>query len=448
MTLREMCIDLLRKEAAMLETWQTEEKEVPTTGKAAGKAVIYALCAVAGWLGKGWVIGMRDAAAAGTKPLMILLFGILGWVGWAVVIACGLLAVAKLLEHSEWRRQVSAAKKYNQELAQSKAECRRVYDALLAKVKAEREKHPELAGKHLFFDDPHPLERSDKLVRGKRIREKGRLMAVEGDLALDIIDGKALRLNGFYGPKLALIGEVCKGLKSPYDKYALPIWDKEYIDANPDAQCLLYTIQLYRIKAAPRDTRESKIEDPAAEYSRYWTEDTIGGFVASGIGDMKNLSSVKDVRWVDKWQEMNAYGEELKKNSEKLQSAEGRRHGWNVMDHMRMGYLMVSADGSKRMLGVILPRRELERHVFVYSLDLFYSEKEAVTKKMGQVMDVFRDVSDTRGLGPDIIDALWTALNCPEAIAPPFDPLQCPVQNLSNIEWHALLRLQAKECKE
>ena len=115
--MREQCIELLRKEAIMLDVWSRQPEELPPKSKSGAKAVMFAILTIVTWFVKNWTVNMRDASAEANKYLLILFMGILGWACWAGLVAFAALAIGKVFQLKSEQKLTAKIENSNKKLA-------------------------------------------------------------------------------------------------------------------------------------------------------------------------------------------------------------------------------------------------------------------------------------------------------------------------------------------
>lgn len=442
MELRAACIKLLKKETSMLKLWNTPLKELPDVKNRVTKllAMIAGIAAV--FLLRVWMMSLQDSLFAEDKysALGIILRLPVG-LAFLAMIVLGIFAAGNVFALFTDIDHYRYARKSNGILEDRKAASRREYDALRSQVAEMRKQDPALADRQLFFDDPHPLETTEKPVRGKLCTGTYESIYTIGEMAFRMISGDRLRLDGYYSAKSAKIWEIQPLLRDPEYPYACPVWDQEYMEANPQGDCIIHTLTRINVKPTPLDNRdfETKLK-PKEAFDLFCdaAKDPVSVFVRSGLYDMPNLSRADDRRIVSMNQYIAEYSQQIRERKDQLKYQEYARYGCAQAYVQQMGYLVLSADEKDRVLAVIIPRFHTPTYNLFYSLDLYYDEQKASQQFVGQVMSMSWDL---RGSVPDFLEAAQTAIK--DRTLPVFDPLQEPLENLDRAAWHELLRICA-----
>lgn len=440
MDFRAACIDLLKRENTLLNLYRQQPRKLPDLKKRVLGIVKLLVILVVVFLGRKWLMGIQENLFAEHKFSTAGIFlrvpvgaCLLAMIALVILLICKVIAL--FTAWGDYRN----ARRSNTELERRKASALKHYNELRGQVMEAKKKEPALAGRHLFFDDPHPLETTQAPERGKQCGANDVIYRI-GELALRVLGENYLRMDGYYAPKHAKVGELASLLKDPQYPYACPIWDKSAMEADPLAECRIYTLTRLSIKAVPRDNRdhESPIT-PETAFGLYYSAEMgpVAEFVRSGLNGMPNRSAAEDERPENMRRFISKYMEEIR-NDERIKSSEYCRYGCARAYLQQMGYVVTTDEQEFRVLAVIIPRFYMPIFDLFYSLDLFYDEQTAKQQLAGQVMSLVRDF---RGAAPDFLDTVRVALEVQGL--PAFDPLQDPPENLDRAAWHELLRMRA-----
>lgn len=440
MDLRSLSLKLLQQEQTMLSLQKQPLHNVPDLKADAQKVIKVTAGLAALALFRFWATAYRQTHE---NFLSTILRPPIGLSTFALVVLGGAFLVFLLGVFADLCR-AKKARRYNQELHNRSLAAQKEYDTLRQEAIRLKQADPALAGKHFFFDDPHPLE-SELSTLSYDV--PGTLHLI-GELAAHLIPETRVRLDGYYGPKCAFIREMEASLQDPQHSYLRVFWDKDYIDSHPDAQCKIHT--LIRARLTPSQVKTSTRSDhlrPLAGHSGYYraARDRFTRFVRFGTSSTTNFSEVEDLRT----KSMAQHIADCQKKLEETRKQEPHRTRYSTdypynacrAEIQPMGYQVLTGDGA-RTLAVIVPRFPMQRFHLNYALDLYHSQEHAATQLIGTLIDWTQD----EGSVPDLSMILQGIL--PRTDLPEFDPLQERPANFPAPEWHAMLRrLAAKQAQ-
>ena len=440
------CENLLNQEDELVRVWNRKMKQVPSIAKNVFLTIFTlvigaALCTLCVVL---WKYSGSDAAMS-AKALSRIGSIVVGVFGFGLALT-GLINIATTSKKAKERKEIIKSNEWQES---NRKNLKLQYDNLRDKLIKECEKSSDYKGKTFFFHEYHPLDVSSGFGSGgfklnaKENADVDTLLS--GEINLRKTENGNYRLDGFHGAKCATYGEAEKIFGSM--NFLCPVWDSEYMRANADKQCYIYTLQQIRIECIDQFTLKNDKSGVKTFMDTYYQHmNPVAEFIASGVSNIANKSVVKDERKAYSDNLFNEYHTSLKNVSNRIDNPEAHTSG-AMFDQLTMGYIIVDTEGQKLVRGFAIPNYASKALFMYLNHDTFRGEHNGFIHYRGDIAKIgyARMNNDIKKNFLDFETVIKCALEDKSFSWPELDILQEKNHSLNWAQWACWLKVRQNQ---